>query len=114
MAVQTTWENLERDLRAPRPSHPLAEPVAPGAESLWLVRKPNAAPLGFVLHTSDIMTGHGQYDAYAHCRDDANKRPWLKTFQTLNSAVAWMIQHERDIRGLIQRSLPETEAWPPS
>jgi hypothetical protein len=39
--------------------------------------------------------------------DETGKRPWLRTLQTLNAAVAWMIRHEAEIRRLIARSDPE-------
>jgi hypothetical protein len=52
------------------------------------------------------------YDVYAHSRDDGGRRPWLRTFDTPNAAVAWAVQHEADIRALIERSSPEPEVWP--
>jgi len=91
--------------------HPHALPVFPGAQGLWLVRQGAAPPLGYV--TSRSAVGRWVFDAYAHCRDDGGRRPWLRTFDTLSSAVAWMMQHERELRELIARSAPEPEAWPP-
>ncbi len=62
---------------------------------------------------ADDEGGGFVYDVYAHCRDDKGGRPWLKTFRTFNSAVAWPVQHERDIYELIARNSPEPEPWPP-
>ena len=52
------------------------------------------------------------FDAYAHCRDAQGRRPWLRTFESLNSAVAWMLQHDAEIGALIASSSPELEEWP--
>lgn len=96
----------------PIPEHPYALPVAPGTQGLWLIRVGEATPLGYV--TTRSALGGWVYDVYAHCRDAGGRRPWLRTFDTLNSAVAWMVQHEPDVRALIERSSPEPEAWPPA
>jgi hypothetical protein len=113
MAIRPPLSNLDRALKAPSPSHPFAEPSSPGGQGLWLVRKPGAAPLGFIVRRSDVMAAR-DYDCYAYCRDDTNKRPWLRTFLTLNSAAAWMLQNEIRILQLIGRSAPESAPWPPS
>lgn len=52
------------------------------------------------------------FDAYAYCRDDNGGRPWLRTFDTLNLAAAWMIQHVDQIRALNDRHRLEPEQWP--
>lgn len=101
MAVQTTFDNIGKVFSRPPQSHPYAH----GSFGFWVVQQKPAPPLGWVLARSD----HGVYvmDCYAYCRDEGGKRPWLKTFASLNSAVAWMLQHEPDIRDLIGRSEPE-------
>jgi len=93
-----------------REQHPYARPVFPGAHGLWLVQQQPAPPLGYVTTRSSM--GRWVFDVYAHCRDDGGRRPWLRTFDTLNAAVAWAVQHEAEIRTLIERSSPEPEAWP--
>jgi len=52
------------------------------------------------------------FHAYAHCRDDEGKRPWLHEFSTLNAAAAWMMHHERQIREFNAQHGPETQVWP--
>ncbi|RPE78960.1 MULTISPECIES: hypothetical protein [unclassified Frondihabitans] len=103
MGVQNSGETVDRILRRPAQSHPYAH----GSFGFWLIEQKPAPPLGWVLARSD--NGVWVLDAYAHCRDAAGKRPWLRTFGTLNSAVAWMLQHEGDIRALMKRSDPEPD-----
>jgi len=74
------------------------------------VRRVRDAPLGYVRTRSHL--GRNVFDVYIHCRDAQGRRPWLRTFESLNSAVAWMLQHEDEIGALISSSPPELEAWP--
>jgi hypothetical protein len=97
-------------LRRPIPSHPLAVPPIPGTFGVWQVRRVKEVPLGYVLSRNE--GGRPVYHCYAHGRDDAGGRPWLRTADSLNSAVAWMIQHERDLAALTRRLHPEPEEWP--
>ena len=66
--------------------------------------------MGYVLSKTDDRST--LYHCYAHGRDDAGGRPWLHTTDSLNSAVAWMIQHERDLAALTRRLKPEPDEWP--
>ena len=87
-------ENQARRRRRPyagRSPHPLAVPPAPGTFGVWQVRRVRSAPLGYVLARHEL--GRIVYHCYAHGRDDAGGRPWLRRADSLNSAVAWMIQH---------------------
>jgi hypothetical protein len=52
------------------------------------------------------------FDVYAHCRDAHGRRPWLHTVSTLSRAVAWAVQHDREIRTLITENSPEFDEWP--
>jgi hypothetical protein len=104
MGVQGSGEAIDRIMKRPDQAHPHAH----GSFGFWVVRQDPAPPLGWVLARS--QSGVWVFDAYAYCRDDSGRRPWLRTFATLNSAVAWMLQHERDIRALIARSAQEPGA----
>lgn len=101
MGVSGSGEAIGRILSRPPQSHPYAH----GSFGFWVVQQKPARPLGWVLARSE----HGVYvmDCYAYCRDEGGKRPWLKTFASLNSAVAWMLQHEEEIHDLINRNQPE-------
>lgn len=110
MRVQTTSINAASVLRQRTPEHPLAVPPLPGTWGEWQVRRTREAPLGYVRTRSHL--GRLVYDCYAHCRDGEGRRPWLRTTDTLDSAVAWMLQHEAEISALIGRSTPEPEVWP--
>jgi len=64
-------------------------------------------PLSWVTARS---AGNGpRYHCYAYCRDKSERRPWLREFDSLNSAVAYMLRHEPEIRDLISRSDPEPD-----
>lgn len=69
-----------------------------------------SAPIGYVHMRS--LDGRHVFDAYAHCRDTGGGRPRLSTFDTLNAVVAWMIQHEVEIRAFNARRDAEPEEWP--
>lgn len=90
--------------------HPYAIPPIPGGRGLWLIRQGEADPLGYVLMRP--MQAGFVFDIYAHCRDAGGRRPWLHTAPTFNSAVAWTVQHDLEIRALIAWSSPELEEWP--
>ncbi|ROS61423.1 hypothetical protein EDF38_0513 [Frigoribacterium sp. PhB160] len=97
-------------LRRPVPTHPLAVPPIPDGFGVWQVRRVPEAPLGYV--RSEHRGRDLAYHCYAHGRDDAGGRPWLHTASSLNSAVAWLLQHESEL-GAQRRGLrPEPEAWP--
>jgi hypothetical protein len=110
MGVQRSGEAIARILRRPIPMHPLAVPPIPGTWGTWQVRRDRATPIGYVNTRS--LEGRHVFDAYARCRDKNGGRPWLRTFDTLNSAVAWMIQHEAEIRTFNDRHDDEPEEWP--
>lgn len=90
--------------------HPYAIPPFPAAQGVWLIRQEAAEPLGFVLKRP-VLGGY-VFDVYAHCRDAGGRRPWLRTCDGFNAAVAWTIQHEPEIRALIAKSTPEPQVWP--
>jgi hypothetical protein len=110
MGVRGTGEQASAVLRRRPPEHPYAIPPMPGGHGLWLIRRGDSPPLGYV--RSRRVTGGFAFDVYAHCRDDHGRRPWLHTATTLNSAVAWAVQHDRGISALIAKSSPEPEEWP--
>jgi len=110
VGVQGSGEAAAKILRKPIPSHPLAVPPIPGTFGVWQVRRDRAAPIGYVLSRQE--RGVTVYHCYAHGRDEAGGRPWLRRTDSLNSAVAWMIQHEQELSALSRRLSPEPEEWP--
>ncbi|MBD8540569.1 hypothetical protein [Frigoribacterium sp. CFBP 8751] len=62
-------------------------PPIPGTFGVWQVRRDRAAPLGYVLSRAELGG-------------------------SLNSAVAWMIQHEAELSALTGRLHPEPDEWP--
>lgn len=109
MGVTGEGKNLEAILRRRPDSHPFALSAVPGGQGLWLIRV-TPLPIGYCVRRA--QGGTHVYDVYAHCRDENGRRPWLKTFTTFNSAIAWAAQHERNIHELIAKSTPEPEPWP--
>jgi hypothetical protein len=110
VGVRGSGQAAAKALRQSIPTHPLAVPPAPGTFGVWQVRRVRSAPLGYVLSRPEL--GRIVYHCYAHGRDDSGGRPWLRQADSLNSAVAWMIQHERELSALTSRLHPEPEEWP--
>lgn len=107
MGVRSSGEAARSALSKRVPSHPYAHAPTPGAHGFWLIQVKPSPPLGWVTARS---AGNGpRYHCYAYCRDASGRRPWLREFDSLNSAVAWMLQHEPEIRDLISRSDPEPD-----
>jgi len=112
-AQRKTYEVLDR-IANTRMEHPHAIPIAPGSWDVWQVKIGAADPLGYVRrHPRSDATRQYVFDAYAWCRDDLGGRPWLMTHTSLNSAVAWMIQHAAEIQAIIAKNHPEPQPWPP-
>ena len=97
-------------LRRPIPTHPLAVPPSPGSFGVWQVRRVRSAPIGYVRSHPEL--GGFAYHCYAYGRDGAGRRPWLHRADSLNSAVAWMIQHERELSAMTTQLQPEPDEWP--
>ena len=110
MGVRGPGEQAAAVLRRRPYEHPYAVPSIPGGQGLWQIRQVVTDPLGYVRQRP--VQGGFVFDVYAHCRDVGGRRPWLHTAESFNSAVAWTIQHDREIRALIARSTPEPDAWP--
>lgn len=110
MGVQGPGESVAKIIGRPIPSHPLAVPPIPGTFGVWQVRRVRESPIGYVLMRSE--DGQSVYHCYAHGRDDNGGRPWLQRAETLNSAVAWLVQHEGQLVKLSGTLHPEPEEWP--
>ena len=101
VGVNGAGDACRRIISKPIPTHPHAH----GGFGLWTIQVKPGPALGWVIIRSN---GHEpRYHAYAYCRDAGGRRPWLREFGTLNSAVAWMLQHEHEIRELISGCDPE-------
>jgi hypothetical protein len=106
--VRGSGDAAKRALVKRIPTHPHAHPPRAGANGFWVVQVKPGPPLGWVIGRS---SGREQrYHCYAWCRDPEGRRPWLREHPTLKSAVAWMLQHEPEIRHLIARCAPEPDA----
>jgi len=110
VGVRGSGEAAAKALNRPISTHPFAVPPAPGTFGVWQVRRVRSASLGYVLSRHEL--GRIVYHCYAHGRDDAGSRPWLRRAESINSAVAWAIQHEGELSALTTRLHPEPDAWP--
>jgi hypothetical protein len=108
MGVQGSGAAAQIVLKRQPYRHPYAIPAFSGSQGLWLIQIGPADPLGYL--RSRAVRGGYVFDVYAHCRDDAGGGPWVHTATSLNSAVAWAVQHDPEIRALIARSTPSPTA----
>lgn len=75
-----------------RESHPLAETVHPG--QVWRVHGHAARTIAWVRF---VRPAHATGPAYHLYRDTDGIRPWVRGFVSLNSAVAWAVQHRDEL-----------------
>jgi hypothetical protein len=74
---------------SPVPEHPHAHPV----RGAWLVRVGEGPALGWVLrHRADLADPFA-YEVYACGLGPDGRRVWVARRDTLNAAVAWVVQH---------------------
>ncbi|WP_052129110.1 hypothetical protein [Clavibacter michiganensis] len=74
---------------SPVPEHPHAHPV----RGAWLVRVGEGPALGWVLrHRADLADPFA-YEVYACGLGPDGRRVWVARRETLNAAVAWVVQH---------------------
>lgn len=81
-------EIIARLERQAREEHPLAETVHPG--QVWRVHGHATRTIAWVRY---LTPAAGVGPAYHVYRDTTGLRPWVRSFQSLNSAVAWAVQH---------------------
>lgn len=70
MGVQNSFENAKKAPRRPPETHPYAFPAIPGSWGLWLIRRGNETPLGYIVRRD---TPNREFHCYAHCRDKKTK-----------------------------------------
>jgi hypothetical protein len=81
---------LERETRQ---GHPLAETIHAG--QVWRVHGHAEATIAWVRF---LRPAAGTGPAYHVHRDTEGVRPWVRSFASLNSAVAWVVQHRDELR----------------
>lgn len=87
----------------PVPEHPYAHPV----RGAWLVRVGDGPALGWVLrHRADLAEPFS-YEVYACGLGSDGLRVWVARRETLNAAVAWVVQHDRELVAFGQRLRPD-------
>jgi hypothetical protein len=78
---------------SPAPEHPHAHPV----RGAWLVRVGDGPALGWVLRHRADLADPFSYEIYACGLGDDGLRVWIARRDSLNAAVAWVIQHDREL-----------------
>ncbi|MBT1636003.1 hypothetical protein [Clavibacter michiganensis] len=87
----------------PVPEHPYAHPV----RGAWLVRVGDGPALGWVLrHRADLAEPFS-YEVYACGLGSDGLRVWVARRETLNAAVAWVVQHDRELVAFGRRLRPD-------
>jgi hypothetical protein len=76
-----------------REGHPLAETVHMG--HVWRVHGHASSTIAWV---RCLRAAEGVGPAYHVYRDSPDVRPWVRSFHSLNSAVAWVVQHAAELR----------------
>jgi len=75
---------------SPAPEHPHAHPV----RGAWLVRVGDGPALGWVLRHRADLADPFTYEVYACGLGSDGLRVWITRRDSLNAAVAWVMQHD--------------------
>lgn len=78
---------------SPVPEHPHAHPV----RGAWLVRVGEGPALGWVLRHRADLADPFTYEVYACGLGADGLRVWVARRDTLNAAVAWVMQHDEQL-----------------
>ena len=78
---------------SPVPEHPHAHPV----RGAWLVRVGDGPALGWVLRHRADLADPFSYEVYACGLGADGLRVWVARRASLNAAVAWVVQHDREL-----------------
>ncbi|KDP90724.1 MULTISPECIES: DUF3572 family protein [Clavibacter] len=78
---------------SPVPAHPHAHPV----RGAWLVRVGDGPALGWVLRHRDDLAAPFSYEVYACGLGADGLRVWVQRRDSLNAAVAWVMQHDAEL-----------------
>ncbi|MFT2710464.1 hypothetical protein [Clavibacter sp. Sh2126] len=87
----------------PVPEHPHAHPV----RGAWLVRVGDGPALGWVLRHRADLADPFSYEVYACGLGDDGLRVWVARRDSLNAAVAWIVQHDRELLAFGGRLRPD-------
>jgi hypothetical protein len=88
---------------SPAPEHPHARPV----RGAWLVRVDEGPGLGWVMrHRTDLAEPFA-YEVYACGLGEDGLRVWVARRDSLNAAVAWVLQHDRELLAFARGLRPD-------
>ena len=90
------WSNQSGDATgaiSPAPEHPHAHPV----RGAWLVRVGDGPALGWVLRHRADLADPFTYEVYACGLGPDGLRVWITRRDSLNAAVAWVLQHDEEM-----------------
>ncbi|MBD5382109.1 hypothetical protein ACR8AM_12260 [Clavibacter sepedonicus] len=87
----------------PVPEHPHAHPV----RGAWLVRVGDGPALGWVLRHRADLAAPFSYEVYACGLGSDGLRVWVQRRESLNAAVAWVMQHDAELLAYGRRLRPD-------
>ncbi|AWF98940.1 hypothetical protein [Clavibacter michiganensis] len=88
---------------SPVPEHPHAYPV----RGAWLVRVGDGPALGWVLRHRDDLAAPFTFEVYACGLGSDGLRVWVQRRESLNAAVAWVMQHDAELLAFGRRLRPD-------
>ena len=88
---------------SPVPEHPHAHPV----RGAWLVRVGDGPALGWVLRQRSDLAAPFSFEVYACGLGSDGLRVWVQRRESLNAAVAWVMQHDAELLAFARRLRPD-------
>nr|WP_228512801.1 hypothetical protein [Clavibacter sp. VKM Ac-2872] len=89
-------DSLVRDVGA----HPWAHLEA----GYWRIQVEDRPVLGYVIRHRAELGDPFTFELYADARNDQGQRIWIRREHSLNTAVAWMVQHSAELIAFAARA----------
>ncbi len=89
-------DSLVRDVGA----HPWAHLEA----GYWRIQVEDQPVLGYVMRHRAELGDPFTFEIYSDARNDQGQRIWIRREHSLNTAVAWMVQHSAELIAFAARS----------
>lgn len=86
-------------------THPWAHQEA----GYWRVQVEGHPVLGYVMRVRVELGNPFTYEVYANARNEHGQRIWVRREESLNSAVAWMMQSSDRLIAFAARNTPPRE-----
>ncbi len=70
----------------------------------WRIQVEDRPVLGYVIRHRAELGDPFTFDVYADARNDQGRRIWIRREHSLNTAVAWMVQHSAELIAFAARA----------